>query len=46
MSVFSDTDKNDLEYEIRTFLESHTISELLDVVKWCVEAKEMEGVEE
>ena len=40
MSVFDNNDLDDLEYEIRTFLETHTISELLHVVKYCVEGKE------
>lgn len=40
MSVFGDPDKDNLEMEIRLFLEEHTITELIDVVQWCVESKE------
>ena len=40
MSVFDDYSKDSLEEEIRYFLESRTIVELLEVVKWCVENKE------
>lgn len=40
MSVFDNASKDDLEYEIRTFLEEHTITELLEVVRYCVSEKE------
>lgn len=42
MSAFGDYEKDNLEYEIRIFLENHKISELLDVVRYCVENKESE----
>ena len=41
-SIFGSADKDNLEYEIMTFLEENTMAELLDVVKWCVEIKEDE----
>ena len=40
MSIFDNANKDDLEYEISEFLESHTINELLEVVKYCIESKE------
>ena len=40
MSVFGEPAKDDLEMEIRNFLEENTITDLLEVVKWCVESKE------
>ena len=40
MRVFDNASKDDLEYEIRTFLEEHTITELLEVVRYCVSEKE------
>ena len=40
MSVFDNASKDDLEYEIRTFLENHTIADLLYVVHYCVTEKE------
>lgn len=40
MSAFGNCEKDNLEYEIRIFLETHKISELLDVVRYCVENKE------
>ena len=40
MSVFGDYAKDDLEAAIRNFLEENTITDLLEVVKWCVESKE------
>lgn len=40
MSVFDNAEKDNLEYEIRNFLEERTITELLEVVKYCVEEKE------
>ena len=40
MSVFDNRSKDDLEIEIRNFLEENTIADLLDVVKWCIESKE------
>lgn len=40
MSVFGNSSKDDLEMWIRIFLEENTITDLLDVVKWCVESKE------
>lgn len=42
MSVFDYGPKDDLEYEIRDFLEKHTIDDLLEVVNYCVRAKEIE----
>ena len=45
MSIFDNASKDDLEYEISTFLESHTITELLEVVKYCIESKEDTYVE-
>lgn len=35
--------KDNLEFWIRTFLADHTITELLDVVKYCVKNKEETG---
>ena len=40
MSVFDNPRKDDLEYEIRTFLEEHTITELLGIVCYCISEKE------
>jgi hypothetical protein len=40
MSVYDNADKDNLEYEIRTFLENHTITELLEIVQYCVSEKE------
>ena len=40
MSVFDDASKDDLEFEIRTFLEEHTITELMQVVTYCIRSKE------
>jgi len=40
MSAFDNRSKDNLEYEIRTFLEDHSISELLEVVLWCIKEKE------
>lgn len=45
MSVFDNSAKDDLEYEVRTFLEEHTIIELLEVVKYCIETKEDDYIE-
>lgn len=42
MSAFGNSEKDNLESEIRDFLENHSISELLDVVRYCVEEKESE----
>ena len=39
MSVFDNRSKDDLEMEIRNFLEENTIEDLLDVVKCCIESK-------
>ena len=39
MSIFDNRAKDDLEVEIRNFLEENTISDLLAVVKWCIESK-------
>lgn len=39
MSVFDNRSKDDLEMEIRNFLEENTIEDLLDVVKWCIKSK-------
>jgi len=46
MSAFGDYEKDNLEYEIRFFLENHKISELLDVVRYCIEDKEYRESEE
>jgi hypothetical protein len=40
MSVYDNAAKDNLEYEIRTFLENHTIAELLAIVFYCVDEKE------
>ena len=40
MSVYDNAAKDNLEYEIRTFLEDHTITELLEIVQYCVSEKE------
>ena len=39
MSAFDNRSKDDLEMEIRNFLEENTIGDLLAVVKWCIESK-------
>ena len=39
MSAFDNRSKDDLEVEIRNFLEENTIGDLLAVVKWCIESK-------
>lgn len=46
MSIFDNRSKDDLEMEIRHFLEENTISDLLDVVKWCIESKEEDMLSE
>ena len=46
MSAFGDDDKDNLEFWIRTFLKDHTIADLLDVVRYCVEDKESEYIDE
>lgn len=43
MSVFGNADKDGLLYEINDFLETYNISELMDVVKWAVEEKEIKS---
>ena len=40
MSVFGNEEKDDLEYEVRTFLENHTITDLLEVVFYCIRSYE------
>lgn len=45
MSIFDNRSKDDLEIEIRNFLEENTITDLLDVVKWCIESKEEDMLE-
>lgn len=40
MSVFDNRSKDDLEMEIRNFLEENTITDLLEVVNWCIKSKE------
>lgn len=40
MSVFDDVGMDNLEIEIRLFLNEHTVSELMEVVTYCIEAKE------
>lgn len=46
MSVFDNYAKDNLEEEIRDFLKDNTITELLDVIKWCVEVKEDDYISE
>ena len=41
MSRYGDYKKDDLSYEIDKFLESHSISELLEIVADCVETVEI-----
>ena len=45
MSIFDNRSKDDLEMEIRHFLEENTIADLLDVVKWCIKSKEEDMLE-
>lgn len=40
MSVFGNHDKDELEEAIRIFLEDHTISELMNIVSFCIDEKE------
>lgn len=40
MSAFDDVGKDNLEFEIRLFLNEHTIAELMQVVTYCIEEKE------
>ncbi len=40
MSAFDNRVKDDLEMEIRIFLEENTITDLLEIVKYCIEDKE------
>lgn len=40
MSAFDNEEKDNLEYEIRTFLETHTINDLLIIVNYCIDSKE------
>ena len=42
MSRYGDYKKDNLSYEIDEFLESHSISELLEIVAYCVEIVESE----
>lgn len=42
MSWFGNYDKDNLESAINDFLETHTMSEMLEVVAYCVECKERE----
>ena len=39
MSIFDNRSKDDLEIEIRNFLEENTIEDLLEVVNWCIKSK-------
>ena len=39
MSVFDNRSKDDLEIEIRNFLEENTIEDLFEVDNWCVKSK-------
>ena len=39
MSAFDNRSKDDLEIEIRNFLEENTIEDLLEVVNWCIKSK-------
>lgn len=39
MSAFDNRSKDDLEMEIRNFLEENTIEDLLEVVNWCIKNK-------
>ena len=45
MSVFDNTEKDNLEFEIRTFLENHTIADLMEVVAWCIDGKEIDYID-
>ena len=38
MSIFDNRSKDDLEIEIRNFLEENTIEDLLEVVNWCIKS--------
>ena len=40
MSAFDNKEKDDLEMEIRRFLENHTIEELMEVVNYCIKDRE------
>lgn len=42
MSRYGDYKKDNLSYEIDEFLESHSISELLEIVADCVQNVELE----
>ena len=42
VSRYGDYKKDNLSYEIDEFLESHSISELLEIVAYCVEIVESE----
>ena len=46
MSAFDNRDKDNLEEEIRWFLEDHTIGELMAVVSYCIESKENNYLEQ
>ena len=45
MSAFDNRSKDDLEMEIRNFLEENTIEDLLEVVNWCIKNKEEDMLE-
>lgn len=36
MSMYGDSEKNSLYEDIRDFLETHKISELLEIVRYCI----------
>ena len=40
MSAFGNDSKDNLVFEINCFLEDHSITELLEVVQYCIEYKE------
>ena len=42
MSVWDNKEKDNLNYEIELFLETHTITDLLEIVFRCVRTKEEE----
>ena len=40
MSAFGNDEKDEVYKIVRIFLENHTISELLEIIQYCVEEKE------
>ena len=43
MSAFGNDEKDDVYYAVKNFLETHKISELLEIIQYCVESKENEN---